>query len=246
MKRTILIILGIFILLLTACSEGLNLDRLSKPIGLSVEKNVFSFQAVDQAEFYLLNVNGQNIEITETSYVFETEGTYGVRVRAMAENYLPSLFSDEVTVVVGYLDYPSIEALHFTNNILHIDQDARVDGYLVEINGILYDTRTAFIPYFVPGTYMIRIKAVSDVYIDSAYSPTYMIEIDEYSRLYLDHQYSYSMISEEDLLLYEYMRGEVEQMVLLYQAGLDDEEKPIYEAIADEYMYRHHNGVYLK
>src|SRR5690606_33112794 len=44
------------------------------------------------------------------------------------------------------------------------------DSFVIEIDGVEYNSETDDVPELEPGTYLVRIKAVSSVYIDSEYS----------------------------------------------------------------------------
>ena len=80
--------------ILIGCSSNeKSIERLNTPRNLEIHKDVLTFDPVDKATSYILNINGEMIEITETTYTFLEEGEYRVKVKAIAEGFLDSLYS---------------------------------------------------------------------------------------------------------------------------------------------------------
>ncbi|MBN3490881.1 hypothetical protein JV173_05055 [Acholeplasma equirhinis] len=319
MKRSLLIIVLLFTLILSACSRGVGLDRLDKPIGLTVYKNTISFGAIYNADKYIFNANGINIETEEPFLELTEEGIYNVRVKAVGEGYLDSLFSDMVKVTVKYLsvptdieldgneiiysgdpdadsfvieidgveynsetdDLPKLEPgtymvrikavssvyidsdyselvelkyrylnpptlINVVNGVLTYLKDPNASYHIIEINGVEYDTRTQIVPLFTPGEYAIRIKSMSDTYIDSEFSEMLNIIIDENDLIQTSHSYTYSLFSHFDLPLFTYYMRSVNQFEF-YRLIEDEETEEIKkEAVDTKYLYILENTVYLK
>ncbi len=236
------LILGI-IIVLSACSSQITLDRLKKPINLEVHKNVLSFDPVFNAEMYIINANSVNIEVSETTYTFTEEGTYRVRVQAISSHHLDSLFSESVTVDVKYLEYPN--DVKIVNNLIDFEKDLYVDDYLIEINGIEYHTISDIMPYLLPGTYDVRVKALSDTYMDSEYSPLKRLILTEDARLNTEESYVYSETSIFDLPLYTYYEKYVNTYEFEYIVKLKDSSNEMITKISASNLYVTENTVYL-
>lgn len=105
-KLRILFISGLFVLafcLLAACST----PRLSKPANLTITNKTLSWDAVDNARGYTVDINGVQQDVRRTSYSFEgtrlEEGSYTFKVKARG-NEIDYVDSDwaTVTYVQGY------------------------------------------------------------------------------------------------------------------------------------------------
>jgi len=155
--------------LLVACSPDASLSRLDKPIGITVTKNVVSYESVANATSYILNISGTNVTTTQTSYTIEEEGTFNVRIKAVGSGYLDSLFSDQVTVTVGFLNTPSNIRVNDEGKIL-FDGDNRASHYIIRLNATDYSTLEYPNLKVNPGIHMIQVKAVSPTLVDSDFS----------------------------------------------------------------------------
>src|SRR5690554_5746839 len=178
--------------------------RLQTPTNLKVDRNILTFNAVENASGYMLSINSVNHKTTETSYTFEEDGDYVVRIQALSgdDAYQDSLFSDALVFKVRFLKYP--EDIRILNNQVYFEQDEDAQSYDVEINGEVYNTLEDLPPYLVPGVYNIRIQARSDMYNESEYSPMVTLELDENSRIRSERQYFYSIHSSFELPIYTY------------------------------------------
>ncbi len=203
-KRMLNVISLLLIIILASCGEGVNLDRLETPTNFVIDKNVVSFDPVLNATSYILNYDGVNYEIFDPTFTITEEGTYRVRVKAIAENHLDSLFSSTVLVKVGFLTYP--EEINIINNQIVYDEINGADSYNIIINGETYNTNEKVIPYLLPGEYEISIQAISDVWIDSKFSPKKTFKITEDDRLLTKTTLTYSKNSTVNLPLFVYLR----------------------------------------
>lgn len=243
MKKYCIILSLLCIVFLSACSSTTTMDRLQTPINLSVNKNVLTFDPVFDAEKYIINANSVNIEVYDTTYTFTEEGTYNVRVQAISTDHLDSLFSQSIKVDVKYLTYP--EDIDITNNLIDFEREDFVDNYLVEINGTLYETLSDIMPYLLPGSYDVRIKAVSDTYIDSEFSPLKKIILEESAKLNTEHIYTYSKNSSFDLPLYTYQENYVKTYEFEYIITTVDQNEERITKISASNLYIIDNTVYL-
>lgn len=224
---SIILILGLLILV------GCNKDRLKKVDNILVNKNVITFDEVLNAEKYILDLNGTLITLNEPTYTILEPGEYQVRVKATANKYEDSLYSNFVSVVVKYLEYP--KNIKIFNYQLQYDLVADATSYNIEINGEVYNTLTDHVPTFEVGTYEIRIKALSDVYINSEYSPLTTFVIDEDQILQTKQTYRYSVNSSFDLSLFDY--GDIITDVKLTMGSIQ---------IENQNLIVLNNSVYLK
>ncbi len=96
MKKILVIILSLFILY--GCEE--EVPRLSIPTQLQVNQGVVTFDAVENADKYVIEINGMEYEVTETSYTITEVGTYQVRVKAISEAFPDSFYTDKITFTI--------------------------------------------------------------------------------------------------------------------------------------------------
>lgn len=207
MKKALITIGIVFLsLFIASCSQNPQDTsfRLQTPTNLKVDRNILTFNAVENASGYMLSINSINHKTTETSYTFEEDGDYVVRIQALSgdDTYQDSLFSDALVFKVRFLKYP--EDIQILNNQVYFEQDQDAQSYDVEINGEVYNTLEDLPPYLEPGVYDIRVKARSDIYNESEYSPMVTIKLDENSRIRSEHQYFYSIHSSFELPIYTY------------------------------------------
>lgn len=178
--------------------------RLQQPTNIKVEKNILTFSEVEGASSYILSINGENINIYETTYTFTEDGSYKVRIQALSgvEDFVDSLFTDAYEFKVRFLQYP--DDIGVLNNQVFFTHDEDADSYDVEINGTVYNSKEDLPPYLEPGTYEIRVKARSDMYNESEFSPITKVIVDKSDRLVTKHNYQYSINSKFELPLYTY------------------------------------------
>jgi len=207
MRKTVIGIVVLFIVgLLVACSTTPNTTqfRLNIPRNIKIDRNILTFDAVDNASAYTLSINGEISTITDTTYTFNEDGDYRVRVQAVSsdDHVVDSLFSDALVFKVKFLNYP--EDIEIRNNQVYFTKDKDADSYDVEINGVVFNTLEDLPPYLEPGTYEIRVKARSSKYNESDFSPVETIILDASSRIYSKHNYQYSVNSNFELPLFGY------------------------------------------
>lgn len=249
MKRILLFLISSILCLLSACTPSESLPRLDKPINLSVNKNVLTFDAVENADYYIINANSINYEVFDTTHTFLDAGVYTIRIRAVGQGYLSSPFSDEITVDIGFLSYP--EGISIINNQLVYLPVEHATSYNINVDGEIYNTNESLPKYFGPGTYAVSIQALSNTHADSPYSPVVELAIDENTKLLTAHTYAYSEYSTFDLPLFTYLLGlvntfEFERVTFddkETQDPTDDEE--IFTLIDSENLYISDNTVYL-
>ncbi len=109
MKKILLIVLSLFILY--GCEE--EVPRLSIPTQLQEDQGLITFDAVENADKYVIEINGIEYEITETSYMINEVGTYQVRVKAISEAFPDSFYTDKITFTITR----ELEAVHYNFSI---------------------------------------------------------------------------------------------------------------------------------
>lgn len=193
-----------FILVSCSASPSDMEFRLQQPTNIKVEKNILTFSEVEGASSYILSINGENINIYETTYTFTEDGSYKVRIQAISgvEDFVDSLFTDAYEFKVRFLQYP--DDIGVLNNQVFFTRDEDADSYDVEINGTVYNSKEDLPPYLEPGTYEIRVKARSDMYNESEFSPITKVIVDKSDRVVTKHNYQYSINSKFELPLYTY------------------------------------------
>ncbi|WP_025725633.1 hypothetical protein [Acholeplasma granularum] len=204
-KVYLLLLLIVFLTVLSACMDNKEeKSRLNIPINLQMNKNVLTFNEVEGASSYILNIDGENITLNDTTYTFTTAGNFNVRVQALGENVKSSLFSDLYIFRVRFLKYP--DDLTIINNQLQFTKDPDADSYDIEVNGTVYNTKEDLPPYLLPGTYELRIRARSQIYNESEFSPLKEVVVNKEDRLITTNQYEYSILSKYELPLYSYKK----------------------------------------
>jgi len=94
MKKILLLI--ILALTLIGCTKTPEAKVLSTPTNLNHQQNIISFDAVSHATSYIVDINGEEIEITTTTYTIELFGEVTVKVKARAAGYQDSSYSNEL------------------------------------------------------------------------------------------------------------------------------------------------------
>lgn len=205
-KKFIGMVVLFFIIGLAACTTPPPNEafRLHVPRNITINRNILTFDSVEGAVTYSLSINGEITTITDTTYSFDADGDYRVRVQANSGdgNIADSLFSDALVFKVRFLNYP--EDIEIRNNQVYFTKDKDADSYDVEINGEVFNTLEDLPPYLEPGTYEIRVQARSSIYNESEFSPVVTVVLDKTSRIYSTHNYQYSVNSNFELPLYGY------------------------------------------
>lgn len=96
MKKLIFVILITFFLV--SCQKD-ETPRLDTPVNLTIYEDLISFDSVLYATSYIIEINGEEIEITDTFYPLVGYGTFNVRVKAKAKGYLDSAYTRVSTFV---------------------------------------------------------------------------------------------------------------------------------------------------
>lgn len=234
-KKLILAILLIFLNIVVACSPSEPLLRLDQPLNLKVVKNVVSFDPVEFADYYILNINSTNIELTETTYTIEESGTYRVQVKAVGENFTDSLFSTALTFEVRFLTYP--KNIQVINRLITYDEVDGADSYNIDINGEIYNTKERIVPSLEPGTYFVRIQSLSNQFVDSIYSPMIVLVVTEQDLIISNHIYGYSLKSSFDLPLITYKEAPSKFNVYLVVDSVETEMDYQYVYLKDQTLY---------
>jgi len=138
MKKLISIIL--IASFIVSCQKEETL-QLHTPTNLRIYEDMVSFDSVFNATSYVIEINGEEIEITDTFYPLVGYGTFNVRVKAKAEGYLDSTYT-RISSFVWLDDY----------------QD-------VSLNYSIHRTTDLFIYDFNEMTYMISLVS-RDIFID--------------------------------------------------------------------------------
>ena len=236
-KISLIFILNIFLLVLFACNNNTVLTRLDTPKNIIVDKNHITFDKVQYAEKYIINLNGVNHTINTNEFTINEEGEFTVRIKASAEGYLDSLLTEDIFVTVKFLNYP--DNIRIENNRIVYDLVTGADSYNIKINDTIYNTAKDIIPYLEEGEYKIQIQSVSKTFVDSKYSPILSIVISGDEYLHTKHQYRYSFKSEFDLPLYHYLKS-VNNLVYELYLVKDNEELQIDKSniyVKDQIVY---------
>jgi len=91
-----LFILFVFVILLVGCKNTSEEKTLSTPTNLARINNIISFDEVPFATSYVLSLNDEEITITKTTYTIHLFGEITVKVKAQAEGYIDSPYTDEL------------------------------------------------------------------------------------------------------------------------------------------------------
>ena len=98
MKKVLIVMM--LVLMLYGCNINNPDKRLDIPNNLRREQHVIFFDEVDHATSYVLEINGENIIITNTTYTLETKGDFNIRVKAKAEGYLDSFYTERLLFTI--------------------------------------------------------------------------------------------------------------------------------------------------
>ncbi len=189
MKKAIALLLSILLLMFCACSAR----TLATPDGLTLDYNILSWNRVEDADGYVVWVNGE--EYTSQTNFLElslSDGEYEIKVKAISSGkYSDSEYSESI-FYTATAD-KNVDRLS-TPSILGIDGRGQITwsmvgnslGYRIFSNNSLIHTvagqnTTSFVlDILEPGTYSIQIQAIGDnvTYSDSARSNSYKYVID--------------------------------------------------------------------
>jgi hypothetical protein len=122
MKKIILVLL--MTIFLVACQKE-ETPQLDTPVNLRIYEDLVSFDSVFNATSYVIEINGEEIEITDTFYPLVGYGTFNVRVKAKAEGYLDSTYT-RISSFVWLDDYQDVSlnySIHRTTDLFIYDFD---------------------------------------------------------------------------------------------------------------------------
>jgi hypothetical protein len=122
MKKIIIVLL--MTIFLVACQEEETL-QLHTPTNLRIYEDMVSFDSVDFATSYVIEINGEEIEITDTYYSLIGYGTFNVRVKAKAEGYIDSTYT-RISSFVWLDDYQDVSlnySIHRSTDLFIYDFD---------------------------------------------------------------------------------------------------------------------------
>lgn len=123
MKKIIFIIL--IASFLVSCQKE-DTPQLHTPINLKIYDDLISFDPVLYATSYIIEIDGEEIEITDTFYPLVRYGTFNVRVKAKAQGYLDSVYT-RISTFVWLDDYQDVElnySIHRATDLFIYDFDA--------------------------------------------------------------------------------------------------------------------------
>lgn len=188
MKKILFIIVLIF---LGGCQGNKTLDR---PINLRLEEDVVLWDAVEDAEAYVIYINYQAFLIETTQYDFSQyeNGTYKVNIKAIADGYKDSFLSDEIVVVINRV-YPIPQNITIEDGMISWDVIDQAIHYVISISGeSLIVNATSFDLKVLPENmvYEIRVKAIYPNNKESLFSSvirfhTYLNFVDVYEEVFL-------------------------------------------------------------
>ena len=147
--------------ILTACGNKtteIPETNLSTPLNLDYANNTISWEIVDNAEKYILEIGGENpVEVSGTTYSYSSNGnSFNFRIKAVASEfiegssikYLDSEYSERT--YVSYL--AQVTNFVVRDGKLHWDAVEDADGYVMRINGIEQEMITTnYFDGFTPG-----------------------------------------------------------------------------------------------
>lgn len=189
MKKALALLLSILLLLCVACSAR----TLATPDGLTLDYNILSWNRVEDADGYVVWVNGEEYN-SQTNFLelSLSNGEYELKVKAISSGkYGDSEYSE--SIFYNATADKNTDRLS-TPSILGIDGRGQITwsmvgnslGYRIFSNNSLIHTvegqnATSFVlDILEPGTYSIQIQAIGDNvnYSDSARSNSYKFVID--------------------------------------------------------------------
>jgi hypothetical protein len=194
MKKATLLILLLFILI--GCSQ----QQLSTPENLRFTDQIY-FDEVENATDYILNINGEEIKIAQTSYQITSEGTFLVKVKSTAKGYKDSPYSETIEIVIDYtLVTPS--NLSISNNTLTWDVIEGASSYEVLLNQTIIPvtTNTLSLEPYLPDVLIIKVKAV---YPSGSSTYSEQLIYTEDAEILGELKYKFSTNSTFDLTIFE-------------------------------------------
>ena len=135
-KKILILLLLVFVLY--GCKPDA-LTRLETPTNLRYENYEVHFDAVENAEMYILEVNGVTHELTDTMFELPMISTYDVRVKSRAEGYQDSYYTEMLNFTLEF-DFVSPSNINLIDGILFWDPVPNALSYLINVDGLTYST----------------------------------------------------------------------------------------------------------
>ena len=177
-KLTVLFICAALFFIAAACAGKQDApEKLPAPSGLSCENGVVTFDAVEGAQGYVLEINGRQISVSGLSYSLDSyQGQVEIRVKAAGDGtvYADSEFSAVITVTLsGALETPS--GVSVSGNVISWSAVDGAVGYTLLINGKEYSAADNSFTTDITGEVRISVKALGDgiLHFDSEYSDVF-------------------------------------------------------------------------
>ncbi|MDO9629888.1 MAG: hypothetical protein Q7I99_08285 [Acholeplasmataceae bacterium] len=155
-----LIILSLLLFTLSGCKPEGNI-RLETPANLRYENFGLVFDAVENAEDYVIEINGVTYSTTNLQYDLNYFGDYQVRVKAQAKNYQDSYYTEKLTFTMAPF-FPSPTNLNVINQILFWDSVPNATSYEVRVDNQVYTTTDTNLTLSLYGSLRkeIKVKAI--------------------------------------------------------------------------------------
>lgn len=122
MKKIMIVLL--MTIFLVACQKE-ETPQLDAPVNLRIYEDLVSFDSVFNATSYVIEINGEEIEITDTFYPLVGYGMFNVRVKAKADGYLDSPYT-RISSFVWLDDYQDVSlnySIHRSTDLFIYDFD---------------------------------------------------------------------------------------------------------------------------
>lgn len=197
LKKLILLLLIVFTL--AGCTST---RVLSTPKNIVVSEDSLSWDAVEDAEYYVLIINQQAYIIYETTYSFSLldDGNYSIYIKAKAEGFSDSELTDEIYVTIARI-YPIPQNISIEDGMMHWDNLDNVLSYMISINDETFLlSENSFNLQDLPenAIYFIKVKALYDLDKESSYSE--IIKYHTFFELYDVFDITFSKNTSEDYI----------------------------------------------
>ena len=148
-------------------------ENLEKPSGLSLSGRTLTWNEVNGATGYKVDVNNTECEVYTNSYTLQ-DGVYGIlKIRVKAINAVAeSEYSETLTEAVSW-KLPTPQGLTQDGNVIRWEAVSGAQGYTLNIGGIQYTTTENYYSYEVTQPTTVKVLArgnVEENLLDSEYS----------------------------------------------------------------------------
>lgn len=143
-KKSMAVLAAVACVTATACALASCKTEISTPANLALSDRTLTWDAVDGATKYVVEVNGKEYETNETAFVLE-DYTYGyttMRVKALSKKTSSEYSALLEESVVWTLDTP--QGLVQDGMLVRWDEVQLAQGYIVSVNGIQYGAEETF------------------------------------------------------------------------------------------------------